>query len=495
MAERHFVHHGKTEDSKFHIYFIHNEETGRNQYHLLEEFPEDIVNDPKLFARAQRFVERYNKEENKNAKIISLVDKKGQKHFFVDEPCMAVEAVFHIMQAQKDFRPVFSALGNMIQENKEIKDEQARREYIARQHEIQRKEFEGQEIVNGALADFKHYKKPSKIKEVTTRAVVTGMAVLMLLSSAGILARQVKGQMTDGLKPEVGITETYKPEETKNNIRPSVTTTPNTELEQDVPIVPLERPYYDYESLTYDTYTSSKGVEFIEIADALKIADACYSNIIKELTKYNDSVPDSQDYSFDHTKFLSSMIIGEMIRECSGRVYVKEGEDITQSPDYNDRCRGSFKIGPDAIKEANEVSRKLTGEDVIRTEEDLYDMVRACRACIYIAIKNYEYCAGVISAEDVNPNMVFDSYLWGCGNVRKWLRQCIEDGEYNGGYKPKDYSVQLLYYGDCLEEYWQKILAGKTDGSHDKEWEDLYYEGLWKVEEYMDSLKEAEPEA
>jgi len=189
------------------------------------------------------------------------------------------------------------------------------------------------------------------------------------------------------------------------------------------------------------------------------------------------------------------MFTGEQIRESSLREYVAKGANIKNAPDYGDLCRGSHKLGPDAIKEANEVSRRLTGEDVIRSEEDLYDLVRATRACMYIAIKNYEYCAGVISGESVEPNMVFDAYLWGCGNVRKWLRECVEDGEYNGEYKPKDYSVDILYYGECLEEYWEKFLEGVTDGSHDKHWQDLHVNGLWKVDDYRESLKGTEPGA
>ena len=46
-----------------------------------------------------------------------------------------------------------------------------------------------------------------------------------------------------------------------------------------------------------------------------------------------------------------------------------------------------------------------------------------------------------------------------------------------------------------LEEYWEKFLEGVTDGSHDKHWQDLHVNGLWKVDDYRESLKGTEPGA
>ena len=128
---------------------------------------------------------------------------------------------------------------------------------------------------------------------------------------------------------------------------------------------------------------------------------------------------------------------------------------------------------------------KLTGEDVIRTEEDLYDVVRSARACMYIAIKNYEYCYGVVG-DAVTPNMVFDAYLFGCGNVRGSLKKCVVNGEYNGEYDPKNYSVDILYYSKCLDKYYKKVKNGETDGSHDKHWIELHTDGLWKDKEHRE---------
>ena len=122
----------------------------------------------------------------------------------------------------------------------------------------------------------------------------------------------------------------------------------------------------------------------------------------------------------------------------------------------------------------------MTGEKVIRTEEDLYDQVRATRACIYIAVKNYEYCSGIIG-DEVTPNMVFDSYLYGCGKVRGWLKECLDDnGKYDGSYSPKSYSKDIMYYHSVLDEYWKNVTSGLTNGEHDSYWKDTDYNKLWK---------------
>lgn len=482
MADKHFIYQGKDEETNFLIYFRDNPKTGRRYYHLLEEIPEEYLKSEAQFNKFKRFVEKYNQEQNKKAKIVFLTDKKGKKHAFLDEQCLAVEALYHVMKTQKDILPVFSAAANIVQENKKIKAEQQRLEELQREQN------------GGAVASQNHYKKPSKAQVVFTRALVTGMAVLLLLGAGGILNKTVEGSGFVTESTPSGLVQTDKPETSGNKgnitIAPSTSISP---LPPETPMEPQDKPYIDYDLLTYDTYDNGSGWTMIEVSDALEIADACYSNIIRELKEYNEESPDYADYSFDYTKFNAAMFVGEEIRESSLREYVPLGGNIKNAADYDALCRGSHKIGPDAIKEANEVSRKLTGEDVIRSEEDLYDLVRATRACMYIAIKNYEYCAGVISAEDVNPNMVFDAYLWGCGNVRKWLRECVENGEYNGGYKPKDYSIDILYYADCLEEYWEKILANITDGSHDRHWQDLHVNGLWKVDEYRESVKGSEP--
>jgi hypothetical protein len=134
-------------------------------------------------------------------------------------------------------------------------------------------------------------------------------------------------------------------------------------------------------------------------------------------------------------------------------------------------------MGAEAIDEANEVSMKLTGKKIIETVDDIYDPVKACMTCMYIAVRNYEYCYDIVQ-DKVTPNMVFDTYLFGCGNVRKWLREDIQKGD---KYEAKSYSKDVLYYGECVEEYKEALDKGLTDGSHDKYWQDTYYNGLWKL--------------
>ena len=201
----------------------------------------------------------------------------------------------------------------------------------------------------------------------------------------------------------------------------------------------------------------------MELADALKIADVCYDNLQYELEN------SEHDYSFDASKFNPEMYVGEAISENSLKVienYVNQ---------YG--CRGMLMIGADAMKEANEVSVNLTGEKIITDSKQLDDPVKAFMTCMYISVRNYEYCADIVGPENVTPEMVFDCYLYGCGNLRKWLR---EDVEKNTPYESKTYSKDILYYGECLEPYMEALKKGLTDGSHDKFWQDTYYNGLWK---------------
>lgn len=247
-------------------------------------------------------------------------------------------------------------------------------------------------------------------------------------------------------------------------IQPAETTTPTIlpdikEPEQTVePTVELDK--FDFDSielsdLTYDTYQNSAGNTMYELDDSLFISYVCYNKVVKALNDYNESVSADKRYSFDASKFNSTMFTGEQIRESSLKQTLN---------DFDDLCRGPFKIGPDAIKEANIVSKNLFGTEIISTEEDLYDPVKSCMACVCIAIKNYEYCAGVTN--EVTPNMVFDTYLYGCGNIRKELK--------NNSYEPKSYSKEIIAYGEVLEDYFNSLMKGETDGSHDRIWNSCY---------------------
>lgn len=226
----------------------------------------------------------------------------------------------------------------------------------------------------------------------------------------------------------------------------------------------------DLDSLKCDVYQNSAGSTLYELDDSLFISYICYNKLVNALNEYNSNVPANKQYSFDASKFNSTMFTAEQIRESS----LKQTRN-----DINDMCRGPFKIGPDAMKEANIVSKNLFGTEILESEEDLYDPVKSCMACMCIAVKNYEYCAGVTN--NVTPNMVYDTYLYGCGNIRKQLR--------NGTYSPTSYSKEIIGYGEVLEDYFNSLMSGKTDGSHDSVWQDCYLQ-LWKV---PSMVKEAQP--
>ena len=435
--KRHFVYHGVVNGLETNVYYVIDKKTHKKEYFVLHEFPNVSRNK----TNAQKAIDQYNEQHKRKAEMLFRKDKEGVEHSYINEPCMAFEALMAIVETEKAIKKERKLLG--IEEPK------------------------------GLVSEEKKYNPPSQnfrkaIAYTLLGLTLTGFAIGI---SMGFLSPDSTRQET----PTVQTGDVNPSDTTGSHKKPNfseITNSPETTQAPEQEIV-----YIDYDSLDYKTHTNSKGAVFIELADALKIANACYNNLIIEIERYNEK--SSNDYAFDVEKFKGSMFTAEQIRESSLILYVDEGESIKNAEDYGDKCRGPFKIGPDAIEEANEVSMKLTGEKVIRDERDLYDVVRACRACMYIAIKNYEYCAGIIG-DAVEPNMVFDTYLYGCGNVRSWLRNCLENGEYNGEYNPKNYSKDVMYYYSVVEPYWQKLLAGITDGSHDKEWQNTYYNGLWQ---------------
>lgn len=223
-----------------------------------------------------------------------------------------------------------------------------------------------------------------------------------------------------------------------------------------------------YEDLTCDTYKNSKGVPLYEMDDALYIANVCYNNVSEELKNYNKTASENDRYAFDTTKFTPEMFVGQWERESSLLV---NKEDIDK-----ENHKGPFQFGPEAIKEVNEVSMNLTGELIFETEDDLYDPVKACRAAMYFSIKNYQYLADANKDKDITANMVFDTYLFGCGNIRGQLS--------NGTYSPYLYSQHILGYSEVFGEYAQQLKQGKTNGLHDEYWRKCV-NGLAQVEEYL----------
>ena len=317
-------------------------------------------------------------------------------------------------------------------------------------------------VPTGMVSSGNKFKKTSSA--VKTKAIAIGLAATIFVGSlVGITALGDKGN--DGLNNnDITVSEQTTAPTYNNNwtTEPNHTQSPDTTVSPEVE----EKVYTDLDTLTFDTYVSN-GKTFVEVDDMLKIAEACYNNLEIELENGN------HDYTFDVSKFEPEMYVGEAIQESSLKYVV----------DYVNQygCRGMFMIGADATKEANEVSRNLTGKDIIIDSKQLDNPVEAMMTCMYISVRNFEYCADIVGAENVTPNMVYDCYLFGCGNVRKWLRECMVDGEYNGGYKPQTYSQKVLYYGESLEPYNDALKQGLTNGEHDAYWQDLFVNRLWKL--------------
>lgn len=216
--------------------------------------------------------------------------------------------------------------------------------------------------------------------------------------------------------------------------------------------------FESYDSLTYRTYNSD-GKTKIEEADSLYISYVCYNKIMQELDDYNSKVPKEKRLDFDKNKFSPAVFTAQQFTESSL---------ILTNKDMGKMCKGSFQISDVAGVEANEISMKLTGKNVIETVDDYYDPVKACRVCIYISIKNYQYIKSAKENVSVSPEMVIDTYLWGCGNIRRWVRE--------GTYSKQDYANRVLSYREPFEKYLSALENNKTDGSHDEYWQNCQNE-------------------
>lgn len=188
------------------------------------------------------------------------------------------------------------------------------------------------------------------------------------------------------------------------------------------------------------------GKTFLSLDSALEIAHYNYEQLKKELEIYNKTASEKDKYNFNPEMFDSTIFVG---------VQVKESSLILNDPEDGE-YKGGFKIGADALAEANEVSRALTGKPVALTTEDLNDPIKSSKACMYCYVKNYEYLHDEINNKRLNTKvsdeMVIDEYLFGCGNLFK---------ELNGsGYVQKKYSKIILDYAEALREYNQILLNG-----------------------------------
>ncbi len=429
MAKRNVVFNERVHGEETLIYFIQDENTAKKQYYILESVPDKYQRSQKALDRINAEVEKYNAENGKQAKLTALTTKNGEKRWFVEEPSSAIGAFFRAYSVDRE-----------VKKDQKIIDE----------------------INNPPKGSVFNKNRVMIISDKAKLKVIALILGITLTIGSGITLFNGANNSNSSTKNESGIVHVIgdsKEESKESSKKP----TSSQESEK----APEKATYIDLDTLTWNTYVNSSGTTMVEVADMLKIAEACYNNLGIELETAN------HDYSYDISKFNPEMYVGEAVQESSLKYVV----------DYVNKygCRGMLMIGADATKEANEISKTLTGKEIISDSKELDNPVEAMMTCMYISVKNYEYCADIVGAENVTPDMVYDCYLFGCGNVRGWLKECMKNGKYNGNYKPQSYSQKVLYYGECLEPYNKALKQGLTNGEHDSYWKDLHVNRLWKL--------------
>lgn len=442
MIERKFIYSKEAEGSEFHIYFIKDEKTGKRRFYTLQE----ITENPQRIEELKEELIKPKLEYRTQTGAFVRENKDGKTQIFETNPCSMMEAGSAILKLEGE--KVLDKIKNLddvvIKSLKDIKDSKTAKAVVA----LLLATTIG---ISSVAVNFENWFAGNKIETPQTGPSIVETIPTNPTNQEGL--EMILPEQT----PPTTSPEEVKPENSENS---------GFESPQETP----EDAYINLDTITWETYKSSS-VEFLEVADALKIAEACYNNLKIDLKKSNHA------YKFDVSKFNPEMYVGEAIAENS----LKYVENYVNQ--YG--CRGMLMIGPAAMKEANEVAKNLTGSEFISDSSELDDPVKAFMMCMYISVRNYEYCADVVGAENVTPEMVFDCYLWGCGNVRSWLRDCKKAGV---PYKAQTYSKKILYYGECLESYNDLLKQGVTQGEHDKYWTDLHVNNLWKLPNFNNEV-------
>ena len=415
------------------IYKKLNEKTQKDEFFILLEIPEHYLGDLRAMRSVKKNIEAYNEKHKRHAGVVSLKADGFKDRLFVKYQVSGLVAYREAIGAK------VSDMGSFVvdyaKEHKPTK-ESVKKGLIGL--------LVAATLIGGGIALYNAENGESP----TTSEPSTTQGIWLETPESAPSTKQPITTIIPGT--------TLSPETTDSIITTAPVTTEKPEETID-PITFLET----FEFRTYENY---EGKRMIHPIDAYKIADACHKIFSEALKKYNESVPENQRYSYNPDVFDAYDLMARWVRESSLEleVDVRKGEDITKASDYNKKCRGPLQMSREAIEESNRVAKKIFGDELIKSEKDIYKITIA-----------------LLESEIYNIPL---------GDQLKYFgKKEFERGDYQGSYKDGawgyycgkedgiDYARRTSQYSDYIREE-----LTKNGDLSDKEAE-AFMDALWRI--------------
>ena len=425
MIERKFIYSKEAEGSEFHIYFIKDERTGKRRFYTLQE----ITENPQRIEELKEELIKPKLEYRTQTGAFVRENKDGKTQIFETNPCSMVEAGTTILKLEGE--KVLDKIKNLddvvIKSLKDIKDSKTAKAVVA----ILLATTIG---ISSVAVNFENWFAGNKIETPQTGPSIVETIPTNPTNQEG-LEMILPEQMPPAIRPEEVKPEETKPSENPEYISPSY----------DNDIDTLE----ELKNMSYTTYTEG-GVKYIDTNSAIEIAQAAYELFVDALNKYNATAPEGRKYNYEPSLYDMYDMLGRWMRETSHIVYVDylNGETASDSTDYTNQCRGPVQIGPMAIEDSRGVVLNLFGEDIIKTEEDLYNFGLAALQSFCLNVR-YNQIYRSLGLKDVTTNHLSAAYLYGAG------------GAYSGGKEDSSYALDIEWYAHCFREFSEKIKSGE----------------------------------
>ncbi len=169
--------------------------------------------------------------------------------------------------------------------------------------------------------------------------------------------------------------------------------------------------YYANASQNVRTSVGSNGNTYLYLDSMVIISDMAYNQVAQEYKQYVAN--GGTDFKMNMGLIDGSIIGATATRESSLQYF--DGNDTEYF--------GCFKIGKEALEEANKVSIELTGKPVANTLKELKDPVIGAKVCMYIHVSNYTYEYDYRVKNGVNKPITqaeqIEMYLFGATGMRR----------------------------------------------------------------------------
>ncbi len=181
------------------------------------------------------------------------------------------------------------------------------------------------------------------------------------------------------------------------------------------------------------TYIGSNGKEYLMIDSVAILNTLVYQDELGAYTNYSTK---GGEYKFNPYIFADKTLMGIMFLECGAEVNDKTDE----------KYFGCYKIGKEALEEANKVYTAIHGKPIAGSLKELKNPEVGARASFAIMVANYTYLTDAVGEENVTLDMLLDSYLYGATGVLERLVEC------KGKYQSQSYSQEVKKLSNVFDD-------------------------------------------